>query len=72
MTRTIQTMEEMRGWESKTMIRLFRFKRYKDEAWVTYHTRACNIARKMWKRMVFSRSNDTNSRQYVASHGIGM
>ena len=30
------------------MMRLFRFKRGKDETWVEYHTRCCKAARKIW------------------------
>ena len=71
-TWTTQTMEKIKGRETKTMIRLFRFKRSKDEAWVAYHTRTCNIARKIWIRMVLPLLNMINWREYVASHGMGM
>ena len=40
-----------KGWETKTMIKLFRLKRQKDETWVEYHTRTCNLARKIWVKM---------------------
>ena len=33
-------------WETKTM-RLFRFKRQKEETWVDYNTRTCTVARKI-------------------------
>ena len=33
------------------MVRLFRFKRRKDETWVEYHTRCCKAARKIWIHM---------------------
>ena len=29
-----QMMEKIQGWETKTMIHLFRFKRNKEETWV--------------------------------------
>ena len=38
---TIQTLERIKGWETKRKILLFRFKRHKDEMWVAYHTRTC-------------------------------
>ena len=31
---TIQTMEKIKGWETKTMMRLFHFKRHEEETWV--------------------------------------
>ena len=31
---TIETMERNKVWETKTMLRLFRFKRHKEETWV--------------------------------------
>ena len=31
---TIQTSERIKGWETKTMLRLFRSKRHKEETWV--------------------------------------
>ena len=34
----------------KTMLRLFRFKRH-EETWLNYHTRTCNMARKIWIKM---------------------
>ena len=48
---TIQTMEKIKGWETKTMTRLFRLKRRKEETWVDYHTRTCDMARKIWVQM---------------------
>ena len=27
-------MKQIKGWETKTMLRLFRFKRHEDETWV--------------------------------------
>ena len=50
-SRTQQTVEKITGWETKTMTRLFRLKRQKDETWVEYHTRTCKMARKMWVQM---------------------
>ena len=44
---TMQTLEKIKGWETKTMLRLFRFKRHKEETWVDYHARTCNMARKI-------------------------
>ena len=43
---TIQTMDRIKKWETKIMMRLFRFKRGKDETWVEFHTRCCKAARK--------------------------
>ena len=48
---TEQTMENINGWETKTMTLLFRLKRQKDETWVEHHTRTCNMARKIWVQM---------------------
>ena len=42
---------KIEGWETKTMTRLFRLKRRKDETWVEYHTRTCNMATKIWVQM---------------------
>ena len=33
------------------MTMLFSLKRQKEETWVEYHTRTCNMARKMWVQM---------------------
>ena len=44
---TIETSERIKGWDSKTMLRVFRFKRHKEETWVDYHTRTCKMARKI-------------------------
>ena len=33
------------------MMRLFRFSRGKDQTWVEYHTRTCNLDRKRWIQM---------------------
>ena len=48
---TQQTMAKIKGWETKTMTRLFRLKRQKDETWVEHHTRTCNMARKIRVQM---------------------
>ena len=48
---TIQALERTKGWETRTMLRLFGFKRHKEETWVAYHTRRCNMARKIWIQM---------------------
>ena len=50
---TIQTMDRIKRWETKIMMRLFRFRRGKDETLVDYHTRCCKAARKMWIQMGF-------------------
>ena len=60
-----------KGWETKTMIRLFRFKRHKEETSVDFHTRTCNMARKIWIQMGLSLSVSKKCREYVASHGMG-
>ena len=49
----IQTLEKIKGWETKTMIRLFVFERQTEETWVGYNTRTCNVARKIWVQMRF-------------------
>ena len=51
---TIHTMDKIKGWETKMMMRLFRFKRGKDETWVESHTRCCTDARKIWIKMGLS------------------
>ena len=33
------------------MTRLFQFRRHKDDTWVDYHTRTCNLAREIWTKM---------------------
>ena len=48
---TIQTMGKMKGWRNKTMIRLFRFKRHKEQTWVDLHIGTCNMAREIWIQM---------------------
>ena len=48
---TIQTMDSTKRWETKIMMRLFRFRRGKDETWVEYHTRCCKAARTIWIQM---------------------
>ena len=48
---TIQTMDRIKRWETKIMMRLFRFRRGKDETLVDYHTRCCKAARKIWIQM---------------------
>ena len=40
-----------KGWETETMTRLFRLKQQKDETWVDFHIRTCNMARKIWVQM---------------------
>ena len=41
-------MDRIKRWETKIMMRLFRFKREKDETRVEFHTRGCNDTRKIW------------------------
>ena len=48
---TQQTLEQIKGWETTTVTRLFRSKRRKDETWVEYHKRTCKMTRKMWVQM---------------------
>ena len=48
---TQQTFEKLKVGKTKTMTRLFRLKRLKDETWVEYHARTCNMARKIWVQM---------------------
>ena len=48
---TQQTMAKIKGWETKTLISFLRVKRQKDETWVGYHKRTCNMARKTWVQM---------------------
>ena len=42
---------KIKGWETKTITRLFRLQKQKDETWVEYHTRTCIVARKIWVQM---------------------
>ena len=51
---TTQTLERIKGWETKTMVRLFRDKRHKEETWVADHKRICNMSRKIWTQMGLS------------------
>ena len=51
---TIQTMDRIKRWETEIMMRLFRFRRGKDETWVGYRTRCCKAARKIWIQMGLS------------------
>ena len=44
-------MDKIKRWETKVMMRLFRFKRVKDETWVEFHTRCCKDARRIWTQM---------------------
>ena len=48
---TVLTFDKIKGWETKTILRRFRFKRNKEETWVDYHTRTCNTARQIWIQM---------------------
>ena len=51
---TIQTMDSTKRWETEILMRLFRFRRGKDETWVGYRTRCCKAARKIWIQMGLS------------------
>ena len=44
---TIKTFERIDRWETKTMLRLFRFSRGTEETWVKYNTRYCEASRKI-------------------------
>ena len=44
---TVETMNKIKRWEAKIMMRLFRFKK-NDETWVAWNTRCCRTARKTW------------------------
>ena len=68
---TIQTSERIKGWETKTMLCLFRF-RHKEGTWVAYHTRTCNVARKIWIQIGLLFLFERISEKYVASHGMGL
>ena len=48
---TIQTLERIKGRETKTIPRLFRVRKHKEETWVEFHTRTFHIARKIWVKM---------------------
>ena len=48
---TTNTLDRIKGWENKTMLRPFRIKRHKEGTLVDYYTRTCNMARKIWMRM---------------------
>ena len=45
---TVHTVDRIKKWETKMMMRLFRFKRGKHETWVEFYTRCCKAARKIW------------------------
>ena len=42
-----KAMKQIKGWKTKTMPRLFRFKRHEDETWVLGHIGPCEMARKI-------------------------
>ena len=48
---TTQTMDRIKRWETKLMMRLFRSKRGTDETWVEYDTRCRQAAIKIWIQM---------------------
>ena len=48
---TVLALKKIKGWETKTMVRLFRCKRQQDETWVDHHARTCKTARKIWIQM---------------------
>ena len=48
---TTKTLERIKEWKTKTMLRLFRFTRKKRETLVDYYARACKTARKIWVQM---------------------
>ena len=48
---TVQTKDRIKRWENRIMMRLFCFKRKKDETWVEFQTRCCEAARKIWIQM---------------------
>ena len=48
---TSLTKDKIKRWETKMMMRLFRFKRVKEETWVEFRTRCCKEARKIWIKM---------------------
>ena len=50
---TVETMNRIMSWETKIMIRLFRFARKKDETVVAYNTRCCRTARKYGYRWAY-------------------
>ena len=67
-----QRLQKINGWETKTMTRLFRLKRQKDETWVENHTRTCNMAKKIWVQMGLPFLFEKNCRKNVACHGVGL
>ena len=44
---TQQTLEKIKGWETKITTKLFRLKRQKDETWAEYHTRTSIMEKKI-------------------------
>ena len=42
---------EIKGWETMTVRRLFRFNKKEDETWANYFTRTARTARKIWTKM---------------------
>ena len=48
---TTKTLERIKERETKTMLRLFRFTREKEETLVDYYARTCKTARKIWVQM---------------------
>ena len=69
----IQTMEKIKGWETKTMMRLFRFKRKKDETWVKFHARTCIMARNICIQMGLPFLHEKFAESmWRAMHGMGV
>ena len=62
---TIQTMEKTKGWKTKTMMRLFHFKRHEEETWVDCNTGTCNVAIKTRKQMGLPFLHEKNGTKYV-------
>ena len=48
---TMKTVERINGWETETMLRLFRFIRKRRRKWIDYYARDCKTARKIWVQM---------------------
>ena len=44
-------LDKIKGWETKVMRRLFRFKRKEEETWRGYCMRTARAARTVWKKI---------------------
>ena len=69
---TVLTVDKIKGWEIKGMLRLFRFKRRQEEAWVDYHARTCKMARNIWTQMALPFLYEEVAESMWRAMGLGL